>query len=34
MLRREAANSHQGARQAERDDTLDFESFLDNYFSQ
>jgi glutamate--cysteine ligase len=34
LLLREAANSHQSARQAEQDDTLDFESFLDNYFSQ
>ena len=34
LLRREAANSHQSARQAEQDDTMDFESFLDNYFKQ
>jgi glutamate--cysteine ligase len=34
LLRREAADSHQSAQQAEQDDTLDFESFLDNYFSQ
>jgi glutamate--cysteine ligase len=34
LLRQEAADSLQSARQTEQDDTLDFESFLDNYFSQ